>query len=133
MNITALRRLAAGLAVGIGVMSMGAGGSVLLDVSRPAYDVLMPLVAYNAVMGAVSVAVGIGLLQAREAAGRAAWGIVGLHGLVFLGLVGWAAAGGVVAAASIGAMAFRTLVWSLIAVLALRAATGGRGHGQTSA
>lgn len=114
MKAKSIWRLAASLGIGVGVMSMGAGGSVLLGASQPGYAVTVPLVAYNAAMGAVSLAVGIGLWQARAWAVRATWGIVGLHALVLLGLVGWRSTGGAVALESIGAMGFRTLVWGVI-------------------
>lgn len=117
MNVESQNRLGAALGIFLGVMSMVAGGIVLLGLAEPGYAVTAVLLGYNAAMGAVSLVVGIGLWQGRAWAVKGVWGIIGLHAFVFVGLMGWRAAGGGVALQSIGAMGFRTLAWGLIAGL----------------
>lgn len=110
-------RLAATLAVLIGLLSIKAGVSVLLGTSAPTYPVLQWLVIYNVVLGFVSLIAGIGLWTQQK------WGItlsiviVSLHGLVFIALIAMFALGKAVALKSIMAMLFRTAIWLVIIAL----------------
>lgn len=112
-------RIAALLALIIGLLSVKEGGSVLLGLSTKAYVVLPWLVWYNVILGFASVIAGIGLWTERPWAVRIAGAtIVSLHGLVLLILVVLYVFGIAVAVASIMAMLFRTAVWAGIIFLA---------------
>jgi hypothetical protein len=110
-------RVAAILAIVLGLVSVREGGSVLLGLTTPAYVVLPWLVWYNVAMGIVSVAAGAGMWQQREWCISLAVNILTLHGIVFLGLIGLNQFGQTVAMISIFAMLFRTFTWTVICSL----------------
>ena len=99
-------RVAAILAVALGLLSVREGGAVLLGVTVPAYHVLPWLVWYNVVMGAVSVAAGVGIWKQLSWSGPLCLNILTLHGIVFAGLLALHQLGQDVAAQSIFAMLF---------------------------
>jgi hypothetical protein len=100
-------------AIVIGLVSMAAGSRVLLGFEDPGYLVVVPLVWYNVAAGAVSIATGAALLARRAWARGLAWGIVGAHAVALAAIaVMWATGGA--AAESIGAMAFRVVIWIVI-------------------
>jgi hypothetical protein len=107
-------RVAAILAIVLGLISVREGGSVLLGLTTPAYYVLPWLVLYNVAMGVVSVVAGAGMWQQREWSITLAVNILTLHGIVFLGLIGLNQFGQAVAMISIFAMLFRTFTWIVI-------------------
>lgn len=104
-------RLAAVLALAIGLMTIVEGGSVLLGIETKPYHVLPWLLRYNVVMGFLSLAAGIGMWMEKNWAGVLARTILVCHGAVFLTLVGMHLLGKSVAMNSIGAMLFRTGIW----------------------
>lgn len=110
-------RLAATLAVLIGLLSITAGVSVLLGISSPTYIVLQWLVIYNVVLGFVSLIAGIGLWTQQKWGITIATTIASLHGLVFITLISMFALGRTVALKSIMAMLFRTAIWLVIIAL----------------
>lgn len=110
-------RLAAILAIILGLLSIKEGGSVLLGLSTKAYTVLPWLVWYNVVLGFVSVIAGIGLWMKYAWSVRFAATIVSLHGLILTILIILFAFREAVALISIMAMLFRTLVWVGIIML----------------
>jgi hypothetical protein len=110
-------RLAAILAVILGLLSIKEGGSVLLGFSSKAYTVLPWLVWYNVVIGFLSVPAGRGLWLKRTWAYKLADTIMTLHGLVLLNLIVLFSFRQAVALTSIMAMLFRTLVWIGIIML----------------
>ncbi|HEX6106833.1 MAG TPA: hypothetical protein VFZ26_14695 [Gemmatimonadales bacterium] len=106
------RRIAAVAAVLFGVVTLVAGGRVLLG-GDPGYLVFRPLVLFNTAMGAVYVLAGI-LIWRTPAAVRPAAAIALLNGVVLAGIVALRLAGGPVAGESVAAMTFRTAVWAAI-------------------
>jgi len=110
-------RVAAILAIVLGLVSVREGGSVLLGLTTPAYAVLPWLAWYNVAMGIVSVVAGVGMWQQREWGITLAVNILALHGIVFLGLIGLNQIGQTVAMISIFAMLFRTFTWIVICSL----------------
>jgi hypothetical protein len=110
-------RIAALLAVILGLLTIQEGGSVLLGFSTKPYTILPWLVWYNVVVGFLSVLAGWGLWLRRTWANKMADTIVTLHGLVLLNLVVLFAFKEAVAVISIMAMLVRTLVWVGILLL----------------
>jgi hypothetical protein len=112
-------RIAAVLALIIGLLSIKEGGSVLLGLSTKTYHVLPWLVAYNVALGLVSVGAGIGLWTQRGWGSMLAAVILMLNGLVFLTVFLLFEFGKGAAFQSVMAMFFRTVVWLAIYSLVL--------------
>jgi hypothetical protein len=110
-------RLAAALAVLLGLLSLQEGGSALLGFSDRTDAVLPWLVWYYVVIGFLSVLAGRGLWQTRTWANKLADTIVTLHGLVLLNLVVLFAFKEAVALIGIAATFFSTLAWIGIILL----------------
>ena len=104
-------RLAGGVAILVGLLSLVSGSAVLLDIKQPAYHVLPLLVIYNVVMGVVSLAAGIGIWRNCGRAARLAFFVASAHTAVLLILLFFNVTNRPVASESIAAMIFRTLVW----------------------
>ena len=113
-------RLAALLALVIGLLTIVEGGIVLLGFETKPYPVLPWLLRYNVAMGFVSLAAGHGLWREQGWAETLSRVILICHGLVFLWLVGMHLFGMTVAMNSIGAMLFRTAIWTGINVMIMR-------------
>ena len=111
------QRLAAILALLIGLLSIKEGGSVLLGLSTPTYHVLRCFVLYNTAMGFASVIAGIGVWMQRTWGSTLAVIILSFHGIVFLVVFTLFELGKTVAAMSVWAMLFRTTVWLVIVAL----------------
>jgi hypothetical protein len=107
-------RVAAILAIVLGMLSVREGGGVLLGVTTPAYHVLPWLVWYNVAMGVASVVAGVGMWKQRAWSISLGLNILTFHGIVFLGLIGLKQYGQDVARISIFAMLFRTFTWMVI-------------------
>ena len=110
-------RLAALLALVIGLLTVVEGGIVLLGIETKPYPVLPWLLRYNVAMGFVSLAAGYGLWRERGWAAMLSRMVLACHGLVFLTLVGMHPLGMTVAVNSIMAMLFRTAIWIGIMML----------------
>jgi hypothetical protein len=105
-----LQRATIAVALLFGVLSVVAGGRVLLG-GDPGYVVFTPLVIFNTLMGFAYIAAAVVIRESAER-GRRAAGIIVLLNLIVLALVvvSWAAAGPV-AVDSVRAMALRAAVW----------------------
>jgi hypothetical protein len=110
-------RLAALLALVIGLLTIGEGGMVLLGIETKPYPVLPWLLRYNVAMGFVSLAAGHGLWREQKWAATLSRIVLACHGLAFLSLVGIYLLGKTVAVNSIGAMLLRTAIWIGINVM----------------
>ena len=110
-------RIAALVAVTLGLLTITEGGSVLLGLSTKPYTILPWLVWYNVVAGFLSVLAGRGLWLKRTWADKLADTIVTLHGLVLLILIVLFALKEAVATISIMAMLVRTVAWVGIILL----------------
>ena len=107
-------RIAAVLALAIGLMTIMEGGSILLGIETKAYHVLPWLLRYNVAMGFVSLAAGLGLWSDKKWSAVLATTILACHGAIFCSLAAMYLLGKTVAAVSIGAMLFRTGIWTVI-------------------
>jgi hypothetical protein len=107
-------RVAAILAIVLGLLSVREGGAVLLGIETKPYHILPWLVWYNVAMGVVSVFAGAGMWKQRAWSISLGLNILTFHGIVFLGLIGLKQYGQDVAKISIVAMLFRTFTWIVI-------------------
>ena len=119
MTLRNRHRLAAALAIVLGLLSIKEGGSVLLGLETKPYHVLPWLVMYNVALGFVSVVAGIGIWTQRAWSGMLAVVILLLHSLVFFSLFMMYEFGNEVAFISVTAMLVRTIVWLVIYSLLL--------------
>jgi hypothetical protein len=111
-----VQRLSAVVALVFGLMTLGAGVSVLAG-RDPGYLVYRPLLLFNTCMGLGYVAAGM-LAWRRAIAGRiASLLIVGLNALVLARVLYLYRVGGVVALDSVRAMFLRTGVWLALFLL----------------
>ncbi|WP_033958447.1 hypothetical protein [Psychroserpens jangbogonensis] len=110
------QKIAAILALTLGVMSVFAGSKVLLDIDNKAYNVLIWLVTYNVIFGAISIIAAFYIWKNRSTAKYLSLFILTMHFSVFMYLKFLSST---VASESIKAMLFRTSVWILIVVLSL--------------
>ncbi|NTW66896.1 MAG: hypothetical protein HGB21_11430 [Nitrospirae bacterium] len=116
-------RLAALLALVIGLLTIVEGGIVLLGLETKPYPVLPWLLRYNVAMGFVSLAAGLGLWREQGWAGTLSRMVLACHGLVLLMLLVMHLLGMTVAVNSIMAMLFRTAIWTGINFMIRRKAT----------
>ncbi len=117
MTLTNRYRVAAVLALVLGLLTIGEGGAVLVGIETKHYPVLPWLLRYNVLMGFVSLAAGHGLWRERTWSVTLSRTILGCHALVLLLLLGLRILGRTVAVESIGAMVMRTAVWTGITFL----------------
>ena len=108
-------KIAAALALFIGVMSIIAGSRVLLAISTPDYNVLQWLVIYNVITGALSVAVAVLIWQKSSLMTGSSLLIVVAHAIVLILLI--TVFSDVAAIDSKKAMIFRTVIWVIIIAL----------------
>ena len=111
-----LKKTAAVLAFFIGLMSVIAGSRVLLEIDAKDYNVMVWLVTYNVIFGAISIVVAYFIWQGKKLGERLTIFILVMHFMVFLYLKFISET---VASESIKAMIFRTSVWVLIVVLSI--------------
>ena len=116
-------RAAAVAAIVFGVATIGAGGDVLFgDGAKAAGNVVGFVLWFNFLAGFAYVAAGAGLWLRRRWSARLALAIAAGTLLIFAAFGICVAAGGPFAARTVWAMTLRSVVWILIAVLALKAA-----------
>ncbi len=111
-----LKKTAAVLAFFIGLMSVIVGSRVLLEIDAKDYNVMVWLVTYNVIFGAISIVVAYFIWQGKKLGERLTIFILVMHFMVFLYLKFISET---VASESIKAMIFRTSVWVLIVVLSI--------------
>lgn len=107
-----LHRLVVVTAAAFGLLSLVAGGRVLLGLGAPDHVVVRPILVYNTLMGVVYV-LGAMLLARDLSRGRIAAAVVaGANFVALLGLVLFRASGGAAANDTMGAMVLRVVVWA---------------------
>jgi len=111
-----LKKVAATLALFIGIMSVFAGSKVLLGIDIKDYNILTWLVTYNVIFGVISIVAAYLIWNAKKLSKNLTLFILVMHFMVFLYLKFFSDA---VAIDSIKAMIFRTSIWLLIAVLSI--------------
>ena len=108
-------------AVIFGFVTIGVGGRTLLGTST-GESVIVPFVLwFNFLAGFAYVAAGAGLFWSKRPAAQLAMLIAAATVLVFALFGLHVLAGGAFAARTVGAMALRSIVWIVIAVVACRA------------
>ncbi len=113
---TLSQKTASVIALIIGVMSVFAGTRVLLEIDIKDYNVLIWLVFYNVIFGAISLVVAYHIWKNSTIAKHLSLFILIMHFTVLLYLK---FINTTVASESIMAMSFRTSVWVLIVVLSI--------------
>ncbi len=116
-------RIAAGVAVAFGALTIVSGGRVLFGgtAAQDAAGNVVPFVLwFNFLSGFAYVLAGIGIAMKRRWAPLLAMALAAAIGIVF-GLFGlYVLQGGAFETRTIGAMTLRLVVWSLIAAVAAR-------------
>ncbi len=112
MNI--LKKIAAALAILIGLMTIFAGSKVLLGIDTKDYNVLTWLVVYNVIMGIVSLFAAYLMWKNNYQVNNIITFILTLHFLIFLYLRFFS---DTAAHESQMAMLFRSVVWVVISIL----------------
>ena len=112
-SVRVVQLLAAAIACLFGIVTLFAGGRVLLG-SDPGYVVFRPLLIYNTIMGVAYLVAGIAIWRSPIRAKYVAGAIFLLNILVLLGIFLVYRSGGAVAVDSLGAMALRTVVWLVL-------------------
>lgn len=108
--VRAVRPLAAAIAVLFGTATLLAGGRALAGID-PGYQVFVPLLVYNSVMGFAYVAVGFAIWRSPRLGRAGAHAIFMLNVVVLITIVFVYSTGGAVAVDSLRAMSLRTAVW----------------------
>jgi len=111
-----LKKIAATLALFIGLMSVFAGSKVLLGIDAKDYNILTWLVSYNVIFGVLSIFGAYLIWQSKTIAKNLTLFILAMHFMVFIYLKFFSTT---VATESIGAMLFRTGIWIVIALLSI--------------
>jgi len=110
------KKIAAVLALFIGMMSVFAGSKVLLGIDTKEYNILIWLVYYNVIYGIFSIFVAFLIWKSNEKNKALTLFILASHFTVFIILKLFSTNA---ASESISAMIFRIGIWSLIVVLSL--------------
>ena len=110
------QKIAATLALLLGVMSVFSGSKVLLEIDIKDYNVLIWLVSYNVIFGTISIIAAYYIWKNRSKSKNLSIFILVMHFSVFIYLKFLSIT---VALESIQAMLFRISVWVLIAVLSI--------------
>jgi hypothetical protein len=126
MTLRNKHRIAAVLALVIGLLTIVEGSIVLLGIETKPYPIIPWLLRYNVAMGFVSLAAGLGLWMERGKAGTLSRMVLVCHAAIFLMLVGMHLLGKTVAVQSIMAMLFRTVIWTCIIFLIRGEQHGGK-------
>ena len=104
-------RVAVRIAALFGLLTLIAGGSILLGLRDVGYDVVQPVLVFNTIMGLVYVGAAVVTIRDQDLGWRVAFAI-GLANAVVLVAVGlYRAAGYTVAVETLVAMVARTAVW----------------------
>ncbi len=119
-----LQRACAVIAALFGIVTIFAGGRVLLGLHDPGYFVLRPVLIFNTAMGVMYVVAAVLMTRTLES-GRIATAIVAsLNLAVLIAIVVYWQVGGTVARETLTAMTFRTAVWFVILFALYRVSTG---------
>jgi uncharacterized membrane protein len=111
-----LKKIAAILALFIGLMSVFAGSKVLLCIDTKDYTILTWLVSYNVIFGVISIFAAYLIWKTKENSKNLTLFILVMHFLVFIVLKFFS---DTVASESVKAMLFRTSIWVLIFILSI--------------
>ena len=110
------KKIAALLALFIGLMSVFAGSRVLLGMDTKEYNILIWLVYYNVIFGVISIFAAYLIWRGKEKSKTLTLFILASHFTVFVVLKYFSSNA---ASESISAMIFRTGIWALIVILSI--------------
>ncbi len=110
------KKIAAFLALFIGLMSVFAGSKVLLGIDTKDYTILTWLISYNVIFGIISIFTAYLIWRDNEKSKSLILFILAMHFIVFVYLKFFSET---VALESIKAMIFRTSIWILIAIFSI--------------
>lgn len=111
------RRLSALTAAVFGILTMIAGGRILLGLGEAGYTVVRPVLIFNTAMGVLYLIAAILIVRDFDRGWMLASFIAVANLTVLAVIVVSRAAGGAVANETLAAMTLRTLVWLVIAIL----------------
>ncbi len=114
MNI--LKKIAATLALFIGLISVFAGSKVLLGIDTKDYNILTWLVSYNVIFGVISIFTAYLIWKGKKTGKNLTLFILSMHFTIFIILKFFS---DTVASESVKAMLFRTSIWALIIILSI--------------
>lgn len=104
-------RVAVRIAILFGLLTLLAGGSILLGLRQAGYHVVQPVLLFNTVMGFVYIAAAVATIRDLDLGWRLAFAIGLVNAVVLVAVSLYRAAGGTVAAETLAAMVVRTAVW----------------------
>ncbi|MEW5916209.1 MAG: hypothetical protein AB1762_07380 [Gemmatimonadota bacterium] len=116
-----MHRAAVAAAALFGLLTLFAGGRVLLGLGEVGYVVVRPVLVFNTVMGAVYITVALLAVRDLAIGRRAALVVVLLNAAVLTAVLFLRFGGSNVATETLGAMVFRTILWTTIALMLYRA------------
>jgi len=111
---TITQKIASFLALLLGVISVFAGGKVLLGIDTKDYTIINWLVVYNVIFGFISIVAAYFIWKQKTQAKIIAFIILDMHFMVLLYLKFMSTTA---ASESIKAMLFRVIVWVIIVLL----------------
>lgn len=118
-NKARIRRIAGGVAIVFGLMTLASGGSTLLGGLE--MGAVVPFVLwFNTAAGVAYVAAGLGLWRGRRWAFPLSFAIFAATLIVFAGFGLHVAQGGAFEMRTVFAMALRSAVWGVISLVARR-------------
>ena len=106
-----VQRVTAAAAALFGLVTIAAGGRLLLGLGEAGYHVVRPVLLFNVAMGAAYVLVAAMIHRSARLGRRGAAWIVLVNVAVLVALVGYASTGGEVARETFAAMSVRTMFW----------------------
>ena len=110
------KKIAAFLALFIGLMSVFAGSKVLLGIDIKDYNILNWLVTYNVIIGFISIFAAYLIWKSKGNSKNLTLFILSMHFMVFIYLKFLS---NTVASESVKAMIFRTSIWIFIVILSI--------------
>lgn len=113
-------RISALVAGIFGILTLIAGGRILLGLGEAGYTVIRPVLLFNTVMGALYLLTAVLIVRSNERARPLALFIAATNVIVLLSILVMRATGGTVANETMGAMTLRSVVWVVIAVVLMR-------------
>lgn len=113
-------RISAIVAAIFGILTLIAGGRILLGLGEAGYAVVRPVLLFNTVMGALYLLTAVFIVRSNDWARSLALFIAVTSVIVLLSIIGMRATGGTVANQTMAAMTLRSVVWATIALVLVR-------------
>lgn len=113
-------RISAIVAAIFGILTLIAGGRILLGLGKAGYAVVQPVLLFNTIMGALYLLTAVFIVRSSDWARPLALFIAAANVIVLLSIIVMRSTGGTVANETMGAMTLRSVVWVVIAVVLMR-------------